>query len=128
LAPGTALSGAEFGIYSAVSAHRRANLYNTLIFGYNGTAAGVGVAQTVATGNAPNGTSIDLAPYQGIFSTNPSAGMDRISTQLMHGTMSLQMKNAILTAVSAVPSTNPLLRAQTALYLTATSSQYQVGR
>lgn len=128
LAPGTALSGAEFGIYSAVAAHRRANLYNTLIFGYNGTAAGVGVAQTVATGNAPNGTSIDLAPYQGIFSVNPSAGVDLISTKHMHGTMSLQMKNAILTAVSAVPSTNPLLRAQTALYLTATSSQYQVGR
>jgi len=31
-------------------------------------------------------------------------------------------------AVTAIPATNPVLRAQTALYLVASSSQYQVAR
>jgi len=47
---------------------------------------------------------------------------------MMHGAMSAQMKSTILTAVQAVASTNSLLRAQTAIYLVATSSQYQVQR
>jgi hypothetical protein len=42
--------------------------------------------------------------------------------------MSSQMRTTILNAVLAAPSTNPLLRAQTAVYLIATSSQYQVQR
>jgi len=54
--------------------------------------------------------------------------VDTLNTEMMHGTMSAQMKNTILTAVQAVASTNTLLRAQTAIYLVATSSQYQVQR
>jgi hypothetical protein len=46
----------------------------------------------------------------------------------MHGAMSSEMKAAIVTAVSAVSSTNTLLRAQQGLYLVATSSQFQVQR
>jgi len=46
----------------------------------------------------------------------------------MHGTMSDDMKNSIIGAISAVSSTNTLLRARQALYLVATSSQYQVQR
>jgi hypothetical protein len=42
--------------------------------------------------------------------------------------MSSQMRSIITTAVLAVPTTNPLLRARTAIYLVATSSQYQVQR
>lgn len=128
IAPGTALAGAEFGIYSAVGAFRTANLFNTLIYGFNGTAAGVGVNATIATGLAPAGTSIDLAPLQGLAASNPSGLCDELSRRLMHGTMSASMKNAILTAVAAVPATNPLQRAQTALYLVATSSQYHIAR
>jgi hypothetical protein len=54
--------------------------------------------------------------------------MDKLNTKMMHGAMSPQMRSTILTAVQAVPSTNTLLRAQTAIYLIATSSQYQVQR
>ena len=42
--------------------------------------------------------------------------------------MSSGMQTAVLHAVTAVSSTKPLLRAQQALYLVATSSQYQVER
>jgi len=38
------------------------------------------------------------------------------------------MRAAILTAVSAVPSSDPLDRAKTAAYLIVSSSQYQVQR
>ena len=47
----------------------------------------------------------------------------------MHGTMSDDMKNSIIAAVNAVtPSTDKLKRARQALYLVATSSQYQAQR
>ena len=42
--------------------------------------------------------------------------------------MSSQMQAEILNAVNAVSATNPLIAAQTALYLVASSSQYQVQR
>ncbi len=47
---------------------------------------------------------------------------------LLNDTMGSLMKTTILTAVNAISAANPLLRAQTALYLVATSSQYQVER
>ena len=42
--------------------------------------------------------------------------------------MSGPMADAIVAAVKAVPATDPLKRAQTAVYLIATSAQYQVSR
>jgi hypothetical protein len=47
---------------------------------------------------------------------------------MMHGTMTPQNKAVILRAVQKVPRTDTLLRAQMAIYLIATSSQYQVQR
>jgi hypothetical protein len=38
------------------------------------------------------------------------------------------MQTQILNAVNGVPSSNPLMRAQTAAYLIMSSSQYQVQR
>jgi hypothetical protein len=38
------------------------------------------------------------------------------------------MRQSIIDAVTAVAVTNPLKRARTAVYLVATSSQYQVER
>jgi len=46
----------------------------------------------------------------------------------MHNSMSAEMRNSIIGAVTAVPASNPLKRARTAVYLVATSSQYQVER
>ena len=48
---------------------------------------------------------------------------------MLHGTMSDDMRTSIVNAVNAVqPSTDTLKRARQALYLVATSSQYQVQR
>jgi hypothetical protein len=117
--PGTALNGPEFGILTTGTAIARANFVNTIVFG------------RVNVGSlAPLGTSINLTEMQALAAGDPSSNLllDTLNQKLMHGTMSAQMKNTILTAVQAVPSTTPLVRAQTAIYLIATSSQYQVQR
>jgi hypothetical protein len=117
--PGTALNGPEFGILTTGTAIARANFVNTIVFNR------VGISSF-----APFGTSIDLTEMQSIAAADTSGNqlLDALNMKLMHGTMSAQMKNTILTAVLAVPSTDPLLRARTAIYLVASSSQYQVQR
>jgi hypothetical protein len=46
---------------------------------------------------------------------------------MMHGAMLQAQKDSIMRAVQAVPN-SPLLRVQTAVYLIATSSQFQIQR
>jgi len=108
--------GPEFGLLSTSTALRRANFVNTMAFG------------TIAVGsNSPFGTSLDLSDLQAVAST-PDALVQRLNMQLLHGTMSQEMRDTILRAVTAVAATNPLKRARTALYLVASSSQYQVEK
>jgi uncharacterized protein (DUF1800 family) len=113
------LLGPEFGIMDAAIALKRANFANTMTF-----AGGIQPSGT----DTPNGTSIDFTELQQLA---PDAAnlVDRLNRLLMHGTMSDDMKNSIITAVNAVtPSTDTLKRARQALYLVATSSQYQAQR
>ena len=110
------IAGPEFGILSTSSSLRRANFVNTIVFSTIGTST-----------NAPNGTSIGLAGLQAL-AANPPALVDELNRLLLHNTMSSEMRASILTAVNAVSSSNTLKRARTALYLVATSSQYQVQR
>ncbi len=115
--PGTSgVRGPEFGVLSTSTALRRANFVNTMVFG------------TIAVGaNSPTGTSLDLAALQALASA-PDQLVQRLDVQLLHGTMSTAMRDAIVRAVTAVNPNNPLKRARTALYLVASSSQYQVEK
>lgn len=116
-APGTGgLRGPEFGILSTSTALRRANFVNTIVF-----------SRLAPNANSPAGTSIDVAPLQAL-ARDPGALADALNEQLLHGTMSGDMRSAVIRAVSAVAATNALKRARTALYLVLTSSQYQVER
>ncbi|MEO6394127.1 MAG: DUF1800 family protein, partial [Pyrinomonadaceae bacterium] len=112
--------GPEFGIMTTTTSLRRANLVNTFAF------ANVPISGT----SGPNGTSIDLSELQNLSSQDATGALlvDTLNQKLMHGSMSAQMRTSILTAVTTVSSGNPTLRAQTALYLVASSSQYQVKR
>ena len=116
------LLGPEFGIMDATTALKRANFVNQMTFN-NGIAVSCGASSC----NAPNGTSINLSELQ-LLSANPTNLVDRLNRLMMHGTMSGEMKSSIVTAVNAVSANNTLLRARQALYLVATSSQYQVQR
>ena len=120
--PGTVVSGTagvrgpEFGIFSTSTALRRVNFVNTIVF----TTIPVGA-------NAPTGTSLDLSPLQAL-AAKPDALVDHLNVLMMHGSMSAAMRDSIIKAVSAVSATNTLKRARTALYLVASSSQYQIER
>jgi hypothetical protein len=73
----------------------------------------------------PLGTAVDvsfLLPLAG----DPSALADELNRLMLHGTMTPEMKTALVNAVTAVAGSNPRKRVRTAVYLVATSSQYQV--
>jgi uncharacterized protein (DUF1800 family) len=132
--PNTPLSGPEFGIFSTGTALKRPNFVNQFA-PPNSTAAG-GIAtlnpntMENANGFRPCGTRIDITRLQ-TLAVNDTSGVQLVDTldrELMHGSMSSQMRTEVLNAVQAVLSSNPLKRARTALYLVATSSQYQVQR
>lgn len=108
----------EFQIYDTANAIRRANFVNQMTFGN-------GISSNTTT--TPYGTSLQLFHLEAL-ANNPGGMADFLNDLMLHGTMSPEMRSAIVTAVNAVPSNNPLKRARTALYLVATSSQYQVQR
>jgi len=116
------LFGPEFGIMDANTSLKRANVMNTLVF------SSIAVNCSATSCYTPNGTSIDLTELQQLAPT-PANLVDKLNRLLLHGTMSDEMRSSIETAVLAVtPSTDTLKRARQALYLVATSSQYQVQR
>ena len=115
--PGSStLFGPEYGVQSALTALRRANLVNTLVYSNIPTGA-----------NNPLGTALDLSGIQS-FSNDPAAMVEELNQRLCHGLLSASAKAAIVTAVTAVPASSPRQRAQQATYLVATSSQFQVER
>jgi hypothetical protein len=118
--PGSTILGPEFAILTTSTTIQRSNFMNTMV--YSRIAGG--------TTNFPLGTSIKLGELQALAAADTSGNqlLDFLNTKMMHGTMSAQMRSSILTAVTAITATNTLARAQTALYLVATSSQYQIQR
>ncbi|MEO6051087.1 MAG: DUF1800 family protein [Pyrinomonadaceae bacterium] len=120
--PGTAMPGPEFALMNTSTSIQRANFANRFFF----TAMPVAVST-----NAPSGTSLDFSDLQAL-STADSTGnqlVDELNRRMLHSTMAATMKNTILTAVLAYPSTDPPInRVRQAIYLIATSSQYQVQR
>ena len=119
--PGTTVNGPEFALFTTGTAVARVNFGNTIIFNR---------IEVNADRRVTLGTSISLADMAAVAETDPSGNlmMDVLNTKMMHGTMSANMRDTILGAILNVPASNPLLRAQRAVYLIATSSQYQVQR
>ncbi|HEV7645763.1 MAG TPA: DUF1800 domain-containing protein [Pyrinomonadaceae bacterium] len=120
IVPGTTVVGPEFGILNTGSSIARANLMNTLVFN----------TIPVSNPDTPAGTSIDLTGLQALSAADSTGNLllDELNNKMMHGTMSSQMRSSILTATTVVASTDTLTRSRQALYLVATSSQFQVQR
>ena len=118
--PGTNDFGPEFGSLSAASSFKRANFVSSLV-AFNGN----GILPSGS--ERPTGTQLNYSTYQAM-SGNPTQMVDALDRLMMHNTMSASMKNTIVTTVTNIPSASPALRTQTAIYLIATSSQYQVER
>ncbi len=110
--PNTALNGPEYQILTPSAAVERVNLAGTLAW----TPGAIGLNQ-------------DLTALSALAGDPPSL-LNALNLSLMRGQMSSQMQTAILGAIAALgpsPSLNQI-RAQTAIYLVASSSQYQVLR
>src|ERR1043165_7810339 len=125
--PGTKLLGPTFGILSTTTTLRRANDINTLVY----TGVSNNTSPTAASPDRPRGTSIDLADLQALAG-NPIDVVNALDALLLHGTMNPQMRTSIITAMNAINDADVtarnLKRARTAVYLVATSSQYDIQR
>jgi hypothetical protein len=125
--PGTNLFGPTFGILTTTTALGRANLVNTLFLNNGGN----GLPPNGV--NTPTGTQISLAGLDAL-ANDPTALTNELDRLLLHSTMSSQTRASIITAINAIAASNPITdtqrrnRTQQAIYLVASSSQYQVSR
>lgn len=123
--PGLRKLGPAFGILSTSTTLRRANNVNTLVY------TGVNLT-TLPNTDRPQGTSLDLTNLETIANANPGGVVDQLNALMLHGTMSTQMRTSIVNAMSLINDADTVVRARkrarTAVYLVATSSQYDVQR
>jgi uncharacterized protein (DUF1800 family) len=118
--PGESVLGPQFVLFSSLTSLRRDNFVNRVIFS----------TIPAAPPNRPSGTSIDLSAWLPL-ANDPNNLLDTLNTMLLHGTMSDDMRQSVMAAVTSIPAsndTNRRMRVQIAIYLILTSSQYQVQR
>jgi uncharacterized protein (DUF1800 family) len=104
--PDTNLLGPEFELFNSSTTITRVNFVNDAVYGT------IGKSMTV-----------DLSYYLTLAPT-PDQLVDRIGEVMMNGTMSAQMRSEVINAISGI--TDNTKRVQAALYLIASSSQFQV--
>lgn len=115
----------EFDIYNTSTALNRVNfLYSLLFSTVKGNVITPAAPDTTVTNSI--GTFIDLSNLVK-YAAQPSDLADQLNTLLLHGTMEPALRDVLIKQITAA-GTDPLLRTQTALYLVATSSAFQVER
>ena len=123
--PGTSYPGPEFAILNTGTAIARANFFNQMV--YPAT-----TPVPVSNPNAPNGTSFNFTDLVALVQADPSGNtlLDELNRRMMHGTMSPLMKTTILNSFAriTIDANVNLNKVRQAVYLVATSSQYQVQR
>lgn len=126
LVPNSSVVGPEYAILTTGTALKRPNFANQMIFAPIAT----GGIPVNATNGITSGTSITMDRMQALAAADPTGGQlaDMLNRLMLHGSMSQSMRDSIMQAVQAVAAGNTLKRAQTAVYLVATSSQYEVQR
>ena len=121
--PGTSINAPEFNILDTETTFHRSNFINLMTYVYI-------FYQDGDFSVVPCGTAINLSEAQGwaASDSNGTALIENLNLRLMHGAMSFEMKSDLLEAIAAIPAFDPASRAKQAIYLVATSSQYQVQR
>lgn len=119
--PGLSILGPEFALMTTGTSIQRTNFVNRFVF--------TAIPVTVST-DAPNGTTLDFAEFQAISASDPTGAalVDELNRRMLHSTMTPAMRTNILNAVAAVAVADTLTRVRQAVYLVATSTQYQVQR
>jgi uncharacterized protein (DUF1800 family) len=100
-----AVNAPEFQTLSTSTAMRRVDFLNSLVY------------KTIA------GVTLDWSPY---LTLSAGVMVDTLSSSFLHGRMSAQTRASVLKAVNA--QTSAKARAQAAVYLIASASEYQVER
>jgi uncharacterized protein (DUF1800 family) len=131
--------GPEFQIQNTSTALARENFINQAVTPNSSRAIDVVRAHgTTPSGTDPNtglplvptgplGTAIDVSPYLPL--ANDAGGLvDALNVSMLQGSMTPEMRADIVTAVNAVAASNPRKRVHTAIFLIASSSQYQIQR
>jgi hypothetical protein len=108
--PQTSINAPEFGLENTSTIVPRLSLANNII--HNGAA----------------GLTVDLSATSAIGQQagNPAALADYLGMLFMHSQMATDMRSDLITAISAIPATDPQSRAEVAVYLVVTSSQYKI--
>jgi len=113
--------GPEFNIQSTATSLARVNFAQEVVF-----------HQMSTNVNRPTGTWLAENTLTSLPTDDPQTLVDTLNTQMMHGSMSSDMNARVVTAVSGItdpdPPTQALKRAREAVYLIATSSEYNVER
>ena len=107
------LKSPEFEITTEASIASQANFLNNGIYTY------LGPGSDRITLNISN--EITLA-------ANPSALVDHLNSLLMAGSMSSEMRNILVNAITQIPSNNPTERARTAIYLVINSPEFTIDK
>jgi uncharacterized protein (DUF1800 family) len=119
--PGTNLFGPEFGILDTSTTYQRGNFVNSLFLANNGNGV------PIALPNRPGGTQTNYSSFQALAG-NPQQLVDALEARMTHGTMSAAARSNIVATVTAITSADAPGRTRAAIYLMATSTQYQVER
>jgi len=109
--PGTTLLGPEFELQTTATSLARINFVNSFVYGSIGS-----------------GTMVNFTPYATLATTDVNQLVESLNVLLLHGSLSPLARARILAAVNSVPGgTNQHLnQAKAAIYMIASSSQYQV--
>ena len=104
---GTSLNGPEFGIFNTATSLARVNVINDAVYGAMGS-----------------NTQLDFSPVINAGTRDQMVAW--LDALLLHGSTPDQMKQTILTALSALDVNDTKGQAQAAIYLYTSSSMYQV--
>jgi uncharacterized protein (DUF1800 family) len=124
--PGTDVLGPEFALANTGSSFERNNIIFIFTF-----LSGINFNQQTAADPypyVPCGTSIDRSEAVAWATADPTGNrlIEGLNTKMMHGTMSEAMKSKLRAAINFNVSAD--LKAGQAIYLVASSSQYQIQR
>lgn len=119
LVAGTHDLAPEFGIQDTTTTLTRANFVYRLVYG-NGVAPDPTVSGSI-------GTQLDLTTLQA-YASDADALVEQLNQRLMHGALTGGAHTTIAGAVNAVASSDLTQRTFMAMYLLASSLQYQVER
>jgi uncharacterized protein (DUF1800 family) len=115
---GSALLAPEFGIQSTSTSLAHINFIYDVAYH----------KMPVDARNRPLGTWIDTTPFEPEAGGDATALVNDLNNRLMHGSLSAALYGIVLNAVTAIPDSDPTGRVREAIYLIASSSEYQVER